>query len=55
MYSTNLKNKFDITLKAISSTDKVAKFAKNFSCINKEKIIYPLCLARVFTALFTRK
>ena len=40
MYSTNLNNKFDITLKAISSTDKVAKFAKNFSCINKEKIIY---------------
>ena len=40
MYSINLKNKFDFTLKAVSSTDKAAKSAKNFSCVNEEKNIY---------------
>ena len=40
MYSINLKNKFDITLKAISSADKAAKSAKNLSCVNEKNNIY---------------
>lgn len=40
MYSVNSKNKFNTTLRAVSSADKVAKSVKNFSYINKSKNIY---------------